>query len=75
MFYLDLDPKLGLARTRKRISLDRIEAEDIAFHTKIREGYLAIQEKNPDHFRLLNAAQTPEAVFNQAIELIKLLLR
>lgn len=73
-FYLDIDPELGLSRTQKRISLDRIEAEDIAFHAKIREGYLAIHEKNPDRFHLLNAAQTPEAVLNEAIELIKRLL-
>jgi len=73
-FYLDIDPELGLSRTQKRSSVDRIEAEDIAFHTKIRDGYLAIHKKNPDRFRLLNAAQTPEAVFNQAIEFIKLLL-
>jgi dTMP kinase len=73
--YLDIDPELGLSRTQKRIALDRIEAEDIAFHTKIREGYLAIQETNPDRFRLLNAALTPEAVFKRAIEWIKLLFR
>jgi dTMP kinase len=68
--YLDIDPALGLSRTKKRHVTDRIEAEDIAFHAKIRNGYLAIHKKNPYRFHLLDAAQPPEIVFHQAIKLI-----
>lgn len=73
-FYLDIDPELGLTRAKKRQSTDRIEAEDIAFHTKIREGYLAIHKKDPHRFHLFDATQAPVAVFRQAIELMNSLL-
>ena len=73
--YLDIDPELGLSRVKKsRCSADRIEAEDIVFHTKIREGYLAIHKKYPLRFHLLNASMTPDAVFREAIQLIHSLL-
>lgn len=72
--YLDIDPADGLSRVKKSRSTDRIEAENLAFHTKIREGYLSIHKKDPTRFHLLNAEQPPEEVYVQAIELIQSLL-
>ena len=72
--YLDIDPELGLSRAQKCRPADRIEAEDIAFHTKLRDGYLAIHQKHPDRFRMLDGAQTPDAVFEQAMRWIHSLL-
>jgi len=65
--YLDIDPELGLARANRSRAADRIEAEEIAFHEKIREGYLAIHKKSPCRFRLLNAEKSPEAVLSRAL--------
>jgi dTMP kinase len=72
--YLDIDPELGLTRAKKSGSLDRIEVEEIDFHTKIREGYLAIHKKNPQRFHLLNADQSPEAIFHEAVKFLNHLL-
>lgn len=68
--YLDIDPEIGLSRAKRDRSQDRIEAEDIAFHSKIREGYHAIHKKHPQRFRLLDASETPDAVFDQAMAVI-----
>lgn len=74
--YLDIDPEVGLKRAMKnRGSHDRIESETIAFHQKIREAYHLIQKEHPHRLKFLDAAKTPNAVFRQAIDLIKPLLR
>lgn len=46
-FLFDTDPKKSFARMHGR-SFDRMEQEGIAFQTKVRNGYLACAQKNPD---------------------------
>jgi len=65
---LDLDPSLGLAR-RHGTKLDRIEAEDLDFHRRVRQGYLEIASKQP-RFRLIDAAQSAEAVLAIALRYV-----
>jgi dTMP kinase len=40
IFYLDIEPELGLLRVKKRGEMDRIEEETLSFFTQIRQGYL-----------------------------------
>ena len=42
ILYLDIDPKIGLARARGRGALDRIEQEDLAFFQRTRARYLEL---------------------------------
>ncbi|MDR2075474.1 MAG: dTMP kinase [Desulfovibrio sp.] len=74
-FLLDLPPETGLERARARnkaLGLERregrFEAEDLAFHRRIRQGYLALAAQHP-RFRIIDAGRSPEAVF-QDIRLI-----
>src|SRR5208337_1153369 len=53
---LDLDAVAGLARNKGANKTDRIELEDIAFHRRVREGYLAIAKANPDRVSIVDAA-------------------
>ncbi|ENM5827036.1 dTMP kinase [Vibrio metoecus] len=59
--YLDIDPKLGLARARGRGELDRIEKMDISFFERARQRYLELAEED-DSVVLINAAQSVEQV-------------
>jgi len=69
--YLDLDPAIGLKRCRaKEEKADQIEGEDLAFHQRIREAFHQIGKKNPARFKMLNAEETPEEVFEKALHLI-----
>ena len=55
----DLDPAVGLARARSRGDAeaeDRYERKGLAFHTRIREGFLDILRRNPQRCRLVDAA-------------------
>ena len=60
-FLLDLDPAAGLARVRARPQ-DRIEAERLGFHQRVREGYQALAAAEPARVVLLDAAMSPEAL-------------
>jgi dTMP kinase len=64
-FIFDLDPATGLARAKARgdaAAGDRYERKGLAFHTRLREGFLDILRRNPARCRLVDAAQAEEAV-------------
>lgn len=73
--FLDLDPAIGLERSSrsKKIgdSHDRIEREELAFHTKVREAFLNFAEKEPERFRVVNASLGSEEVFKKAMDEIQ----
>lgn len=58
-FLLDLDPEEGLGRLcgRDGGSRDRIEAEELAFHRKVREAYLEAARREPSRFVVLDATR------------------
>jgi dTMP kinase len=59
----DLDPAAGLRRNRaKGRRLDRFEREALAFHRKVRQGYLEILRAEPKRVRLIRASQPPAMV-------------
>ena len=65
--YLDIAPEVGLQRAKRQRAQDRIEAEALEFHAKIREGYLALANQHPERIRVLDAAKPPEAVLAAAL--------
>lgn len=61
----DLDPREGLARARTRgdaVAEDRYERKGIAFHQKLRAGFLDILAKDPERCRLVDASQSIDDV-------------
>ena len=67
---LDIDPELGIERSRKRAALedDRFDSEKMKFHHDVRNAFLDLAKKNPHRFRVIDAAQAPEQVHNQIME-------
>jgi dTMP kinase len=59
---LDIDPVLGLERTRRRGEENRFEAETLAFMQRVRAAYLRRAAAAPDRYVIIDAAQSPEAV-------------
>ncbi len=66
---LDLDPAAGLCRAWKRIDTDadhakesRFEEEKMAFHHRVRDGYLDLARREPDRFVIVDAAVDPGTV-------------
>ena len=77
-FLLDLPAEVGLGRALARNGREgltqsegRFEAEALAFHQRIRDGFLARAARWPQRFRVLDAAQTPDAIVAQAMKHIE----
>ena len=57
----DLDPALGFRRIGRR-RLDHFEREALAFHRRVRRGYLEIMRADPKRVRRVDAAADPATV-------------
>ena len=60
---LDCAAGLGLNRSRRRIQLEgkaqaegRFEEKELAFHERVREGYLQLARREPQRFQIIDAA-------------------
>ncbi len=58
---LDLPVEAGLAR-KKGEKRDRFEQETIDFHRRVRQGYLAMAETEPDRWLIIDAAQSRDKI-------------
>ncbi len=66
-FVLDCPVDLGLARTRARQTgnnnvPDRFENEQLEFHRRVREGFIAIARADPSRVTLLDSSRSVEQV-------------
>ncbi len=64
-FLLDLAVEIGLARIRHNRYLDRIEEEDKYFFEKVRSCYLAMAQREPQRFVVVDASQDITQVAKQ----------
>lgn len=73
LILLDCPPTLGLARTAMAKTFDRIEEEKIAFHERVREGYLKHIGEYPQHF-IIDASRSIEVVHEDVVRIFEKLL-
>lgn len=60
---LDLDETVGRERLDEaRTKYDRLEAEEHDFHARVRAGYLALAQAEPDRFLVLSATDSIEEI-------------
>lgn len=65
---LDIDAETGVGRARGRNAaqgLDgeaRFENEELAFHNRVRDGYLTLAKQYPGRIRIVDAGRTPDAI-------------
>lgn len=74
---LDIEPAVGLARARQAEGKegrlghgDRLEQEDLAFFTRVREGFLAIATEERARVRLIDGDRTPEVVHADVVRMV-----
>ena len=51
---LDLPVETGLAR-KSKLQPDRFERESLAFHQRVRDGYLKMADSNPEQWLVVDA--------------------
>ncbi len=61
--YLDIAPEVGLQRrARSGGELNRLDREALAFHERVRAGYLELAAADPARWRVIDADRPPETV-------------
>jgi dTMP kinase len=69
---LDIDPELGLARSRgQHLGEDRFERKDPGFHARVREEFRAIAAREPKRCVLIEASQSKQQVLAAALAAIE----
>jgi dTMP kinase len=67
--FFDIDPILGLSRKSKstRGKMDRLEKERLAFHRRVRQGYIILAKKYPQRIKIISvkANLSPTEIFQQ----------
>lgn len=65
-FLIDLDPEIGRRRNAARSETleagDRFEAEALAFHTKVRNGFLDLAKHHPERFIIIDGNRDIDAI-------------
>ena len=77
-FFIDLKPGIGLTRISKRQSgapLDRMEQETLAFHERVRIGFIELAKKFPKRIICLDGTLGPDELFEKALAHIKTLIQ
>ena len=59
---LDVDVETGLQRKRKEDEWNRLDAYELAFHQRVREGYHELCRQEPERWRVIDAMQPKETV-------------
>jgi dTMP kinase len=59
-----LPGEVAEARRSKVRAPDKFEKMDLHFFEKVRQEYLRRAKENPKRFHLVDATQTPEAIWN-----------
>ena len=71
---LDISAEEGFRRKRAKRK-DRFEQEDLAFHQKVREGYLKMAASDPECFLVIDASQSKEKVAEIIWQRVRQLIR
>jgi dTMP kinase len=72
---LDIDPEEGLKRRQENGGeWNRLDAYQLQYHQRVRNGYLKMADAEPDRWRLVDASQPPDMVQSKIQEILLLYL-
>jgi dTMP kinase len=72
---LDLEVAQAQERLHQRnqhrlVAQDRLEAEELEFHERVRQGYLELARREPQRIKIISAAGTIEETRQRAVEVV-----
>ena len=67
---LDLPVEVGMQRAGQRSAPDRVASEAMGFFEKVRNAYLRIAAEQPERVKIIDAAQTLDAVQQQISQVL-----
>lgn len=72
--HLDLPAQIGLARAKSRAVLDRMEAQSLAFHEKVAQGYRELAALDRNRIFTIDATQSIEQIHAEIVKMVDALL-
>ena len=67
---LDLDVKIGLMRKKAEDEWNRLDAYEVLFHERVRQGYLQLAAEEPERWRIVDASQGIDTVQEDLFQII-----
>jgi dTMP kinase len=71
-FLIDIPIEVSEARVHARGDTDRMERADSAFHSRVRDGYLALAQSFPQRFVTLDGTKPSAALVREAVAIIEI---
>lgn len=71
----DLPVEQGLARAGARGEMNRLDAESLSFHQRVREGFLSMAKAQPCRFYVVDASRDVESVRESVLDAVLPVLR
>ncbi|MDF2856519.1 MAG: thymidylate kinase [Neobacillus sp.] len=70
--YFDIEPEIGLNRINSNIGreINRLDLENLEFHSKVREGYHLLLDRFPDRIVKIDASGSVDEVFTQTMKIL-----
>jgi dTMP kinase len=68
---LDLPAEDGLARVQERRGANRLDREALAFHQRVRDGYLALAAKAPGRIKIFDARLSVDTLQRAILETVE----
>lgn len=72
--YIDADPEQGLQRAISRGGANRLDNESLAFHKRVREGYLMLAKQYKDRIITIDGNCDIDTLIQRTLEKIKAIL-
>ena len=66
---LDVDPETGIRR-KPAAARNRFETFDLAFHRRVRDGFLALARESPERWRVIDSTRHIDRVFEDVLALV-----
>lgn len=70
-FLLDLPVDCGLQRIRARKNKTKFDSESVAFHKRVRDGFLELCKQQPQRIKLINADRQVEVIAEEIKSVIE----
>lgn len=69
--WLDVDVEIGLNRAQRRGAVDRIENSELAFHHRVRQGFVELAQRYPDRIVRVDASPDEKTVALQVQAIVQ----
>lgn len=66
---LDVDPEVGIRR-KTAANRNRFETFDLAFHRRVRDGFLALAREEPARWRVIDSSRHIDRVFDDVLRVV-----